>query len=1397
MKNKNLFRLFSVLILVSSMLLQIFSFVGCEKEISPGSVTASEYRIVVGKDMTEIQDYAAKELRKYLYQLSGQDVEIVTGKEGMDLTNAFVVGTLETNSLVASVQGQLAGLAETGAKGHEGEQGYVLKKIGSTLYIAGTDDAGVLYGVYGLLDDHYGIGFYFSGDAIPEEKKALTMPEVDEAKTPRQYMRGILPWTNFPQSATVYSMEDWIFIIDQMARMRMNFLNIHNYNGQGGHNEMYHSFEYNGILPRNWNATASSGHVWSGPGWDVNEYRFGAADLFDDYDFGTDSTLHNEYLDNKSVAAKGTSMFQQVIDHAHSRGVKIGLGLDIDIVMSDYGVAANAEGLPEAQAKAVMEHYDNLDVLLLFTSEYPNLPLWKDCYDRIYKTVKEAGSSMQLAVSGWGVNSEIANYVADDVIVAPISYYESGMVDGVETYGEDKEYWGGPWMERDFNSSVYFYPYRMGLDLCSVNTSDSVTSPGTIPSYQANKDTMAGLFTLSWRLTDGVDAKMMYIAKAPWDLEEKYKTGRDVYEEYVRKCYGVGLPEETVQNLTDLVNEDEATVVPTLWSECLGTPSFTGADRSSDIKSLQSMIDRVDAAISMSSDSGCIARLGKLRDRLVCAQYYCKLDQSFGSTDWQHLQDDFRIWAQSFMTRVDDISSLGNVQSSQNRFVQLNYVARETELRSQQEIKAPLNVEVKATESGAMLTWEYEYGAANGFNVYRNDEKVNAEPLSGTVRNFFDTYNGEATYTVKAVVLKDAVLTEGVASIPQICKTGTSNDHAPQPIVVSPPTSARAGQNMSINVRILDDNVYEELQATLYYRALGSDAYTAKAMDRRVKATFTADIDSSPFEDTGIEYYVVVSDGKNSAVWPATGGEDKLNAVCTVAASADCTAPLTPANVQAENGKLTWSAAADDVFQYRIYRSDQPSFTPNSATFVTYVEAGTTSFKDVNRGFDGKQLSDKTYYYRVTAVDRNMNESIPSAAVKVDVTDLDPLSNTPFMLADEQKESGNTTQEGSSTGTVVGWTKVNGYAKFSGLNFGNGSYNAVEVTYAADGSSGGGMEIWIDGPSAAEGGTKLGEADLFHTGGWNIFKTVSILLEPAVTGKHDIYFVYGPTFGTSLYCYNLDYFKFIDMPESSETDLVFDTEDMMAYRASSASDMREEGSSITNFGNIGDRIVLGDGIRPVENGTVITDNVSVTDTLPGYTGVPYIGVGNTAGIGFTYLNVPAGKIYLAYDKYYAASESDNHKLSVYVGDSTVPIVIDLKESTGSDWSLNQFSILYKDTGAVVTETCDVKFTLEEQPSNAHWGLMNVCKLFVAQSYVAEQVVITYSNTSDMQCSLYLNGTFAQTITLPDSGGEETSLSIPVSIENACVEFRIEEEDFAANDNAKGTIYSMILKTKSE
>ena len=202
-----------------------------------------------------------------------------------------------------------------------------------TLVIAGSDEVGCLYGVYGLLEDYYEVAFYLGGDVLPDRKTPLRLPDVDERKKPAVAIRGFLPWTNFPQSATSYSWQDWKFILDQMAKMRMNFLHIHNYNGEASHNEMFHNVIYNGITPRVWMATARSGHAWGGrPGWDPNQYRFGASDLFDDYDFGADCARHNENLSNEDAFRKGVSEFQKVIAYAHTRGVKIGLGLDIDLL---------------------------------------------------------------------------------------------------------------------------------------------------------------------------------------------------------------------------------------------------------------------------------------------------------------------------------------------------------------------------------------------------------------------------------------------------------------------------------------------------------------------------------------------------------------------------------------------------------------------------------------------------------------------------------------------------------------------------------------------------------------------------------------------------------------------------------------------------------------------------------------------------------------------------------------------------------------------------------------------------------------------------------------------------------------------------------------------------------
>jgi hypothetical protein len=49
---------------------------------------------------------------------------------------------------------------------------------------------------------------------------------------------------------------------------------------------------------------------------------------------------------------------------------------------------------------------------------------------------------------------------------------------------------------------------------------------------------------------------------------------------------------------------------------------------------------------------------------------------------------------------------------------------------------------------------------------------------------------------------------------------------------------------------------------------------------------------------------------------------------------------------------------------------------------VTFIDAGTTRFRDNGEGFDGMRLKGD-WYYRITAVDRLGNESTASGAVRV------------------------------------------------------------------------------------------------------------------------------------------------------------------------------------------------------------------------------------------------------------------------------------------------------------------------------------------------------------------------------------------------------------------------------
>ena len=121
-----------------------------------------------------MEQYAGQELQRYLYQVTGTLLPIRTSQSGY-----FVLKEDKTLQ----------------------PQQYRLTCDGTRLTIAGGDETGVLYGVYGLLEDHCGVSFLMSGDVIPAAKMPLRLASLDETNAPRQAIRGFTSHWCYMQGA--------------------------------------------------------------------------------------------------------------------------------------------------------------------------------------------------------------------------------------------------------------------------------------------------------------------------------------------------------------------------------------------------------------------------------------------------------------------------------------------------------------------------------------------------------------------------------------------------------------------------------------------------------------------------------------------------------------------------------------------------------------------------------------------------------------------------------------------------------------------------------------------------------------------------------------------------------------------------------------------------------------------------------------------------------------------------------------------------------------------------------------------------------------------------------------------------------------------------------------------
>ena len=169
----------------------------------------SDYSIVVADGAALPVRFAAEELQKYLKQMSGAELPIVSQDAG-DLAIVVAEG--------ASLEGDLTALRTTLAG--RGEDGYLMRTVGERLVLTGNSPRATLYAVYHFLEKYLGCGWCVPGEDTVPQREVVQVAALDEAVGPPAFsMRQIIV---FPYGDQLLKKNN-VPHTDWLAKNRMNW----------------------------------------------------------------------------------------------------------------------------------------------------------------------------------------------------------------------------------------------------------------------------------------------------------------------------------------------------------------------------------------------------------------------------------------------------------------------------------------------------------------------------------------------------------------------------------------------------------------------------------------------------------------------------------------------------------------------------------------------------------------------------------------------------------------------------------------------------------------------------------------------------------------------------------------------------------------------------------------------------------------------------------------------------------------------------------------------------------------------------------------------------------------------------------------------------------------------
>jgi len=312
--------------------------------------TLDALTIVSPADATKTERLAAKEIRRYLYLRTGKLLPIIRSEGKLPSKTSLVVVGQKNRPPIKALIDKNTNLTSS-VRSLEPQQ-YLLKTITrkkrQAVLITGGDSIGTLYAAYRFIE-HFGVRFYLHGDTIPDKRIALKMPDLNENDKPLFELRGIQPFHDFPEGPDWWNTDDYKAAIAQLSKLRMNFIGLHTY-PQGGVGPeptvwigMPGDFNDDGTVkfsyPSRHFTTANINGAWGYQPTKTGDYTFGAAQMFEDDDYGPDYmrgmnpwTQLSKKKCNELFNRMG-NVLKEAFEYAHTLGVKTCVGTETPLVI--------------------------------------------------------------------------------------------------------------------------------------------------------------------------------------------------------------------------------------------------------------------------------------------------------------------------------------------------------------------------------------------------------------------------------------------------------------------------------------------------------------------------------------------------------------------------------------------------------------------------------------------------------------------------------------------------------------------------------------------------------------------------------------------------------------------------------------------------------------------------------------------------------------------------------------------------------------------------------------------------------------------------------------------------------------------------------------------------------